>query len=48
MTDLADYHELVSDLFTLPRTQNEWDRYRLSDEQVEFYRQLHALEGEGQ
>jgi ectoine hydroxylase-related dioxygenase (phytanoyl-CoA dioxygenase family) len=45
MTDLADYHELVSDLFTLPRTRDEWDRYRLSDEQVAFYRENGYLAG---
>jgi ectoine hydroxylase-related dioxygenase (phytanoyl-CoA dioxygenase family) len=43
--DLADYHELVSDLFTLPKTPEEWDRYRLTDEQVAFYRENGYLAG---
>jgi hypothetical protein len=38
--DLADYHHAVSDLFKIPSTAEEWDRYRLSDEQV---RQFHDL-----
>jgi ectoine hydroxylase-related dioxygenase (phytanoyl-CoA dioxygenase family) len=45
MTDLSNYHELVSDLFTLPKTPDEWERYRLSDEQVEFYRENGYLAG---
>jgi hypothetical protein len=32
--DLSTRHDLVSDLFQLPRTRQEWERYRLSDEQV--------------
>jgi ectoine hydroxylase-related dioxygenase (phytanoyl-CoA dioxygenase family) len=43
--DLADFHELVSDLFAFPLTRDEWDRYRLSDEQVEFYREEGYLAG---
>lgn len=44
-TDYADYHELVSDLFPLPQTPEEWDRFRLSHEQVEFYRENGYLAG---
>lgn len=36
--DLSKQHRLVGDLFSLPSTQNEWRQYRLTDEQVEFYR----------
>jgi ectoine hydroxylase-related dioxygenase (phytanoyl-CoA dioxygenase family) len=43
--DLAERHELVSDLFSLPRTPEEWERYRLSDEQVEFYHDNGYLAG---
>ncbi|MFX0557115.1 phytanoyl-CoA dioxygenase family protein [Maribacter sp. CXY002] len=32
--DLADYHHLVSDLFHLPKTVDEWEPYRLSKEQI--------------
>ena len=35
--DLSQRHELVGDLFQLPRSRDEWDQYRLSDEQVAFY-----------
>ncbi|WP_353719283.1 phytanoyl-CoA dioxygenase family protein [Dyadobacter sp. 676] len=35
--DLSQYHELVSDLFKQPATREEWDQYRLSDEQVAFF-----------
>ena len=37
--DLSESHELVSDLFSIPTTKEEWDQYRLSDEQVEFYQE---------
>src|SRR3982751_1806174 len=35
--DLSLYHELISDLIKLPRTADEWARYRLSDEQIAFF-----------
>lgn len=35
--DLSTRHELVSDLFALPRNGEEWDRYRLSDQQVAHF-----------
>jgi ectoine hydroxylase-related dioxygenase (phytanoyl-CoA dioxygenase family) len=38
VTDLAQRHELVSDLFELPKTKSQWDKYRLSDDQVAQYR----------
>lgn len=44
-TDLSTRHELVSDLFRLPRTRDEWDRFRLSAEQVAFYREHGYLAG---
>lgn len=37
VTDLSGYHELVSDLFTQPAAPEDWERYRLSDEQVAFF-----------
>jgi ectoine hydroxylase-related dioxygenase (phytanoyl-CoA dioxygenase family) len=36
--DLSHYHQPVTDLFTLPQTVDDWARYRLSDEQIEFYK----------
>ena len=35
--DLADRHEIVSKLFARPGSAEQWDQYRLSDEQVQFF-----------
>lgn len=43
--DLADYHELVSDLFRLPKTREEWEQYRLSDEQVAHFHEYGYVSG---
>jgi len=43
--DLADYDHPVSDLFPLPRTSEEWDRYKLTDEQVKFFQDNGYLSG---
>ncbi|WP_273565489.1 phytanoyl-CoA dioxygenase family protein [Maribacter halichondriae] len=43
--DLADYHELVSDLFRLPKTTEEWQQYRLSDEQVAHFHEFGYVSG---
>lgn len=43
--DLSRRHELVGDLFRLPTTPAEWDRYRLTDAQVDFYREQGYLPG---
>ena len=40
--DLSRYHRPVSELFP---TATEWDSYRLSDEQVRFYREHGYLAG---
>src|SRR5688572_23327251 len=37
VVDLSTRHEPVSDLFPQPRRPEEWDRYRLTDEQVAFF-----------
>lgn len=44
-TDLSTRHELAGSLFQLPKTRDEWDRYRLSDEQVRFYQENGYLAG---
>jgi len=44
-TDLSTRHELVGDLFQLPRSRDEWERYKLSDEQVAFYHEQGYLAG---
>jgi ectoine hydroxylase-related dioxygenase (phytanoyl-CoA dioxygenase family) len=43
--DLSLRHELVSDLFRIPQSEAEWDQYRLSDEQVEFFKENGYLAG---
>ena len=43
--DLASRHELLTDLFSLPDTQEQWDRFRLSDEQLTSYREQGFLAG---
>lgn len=43
--DLADYHELVSDLFKQPKSREEWDQYRLTDEQVAHFHKYGYLAG---
>ena len=37
-TDYSQLHQLAGDLFTMPKTAGEWERFRLSNEQVEFFR----------
>ena len=37
--DLSKYHELITDLFKWPETAADWDRYRLTAEQVAFYQE---------
>src|SRR5688572_25205622 len=43
--DLARHHGPVSSLFRQPVSAEEWDSYRLSDEQVSFYREHGYLAG---
>ena len=43
--DLSEYHNLVSDLFKMPQSEEEWEQYKLSDDQVEFFRQNGYLPG---
>jgi len=44
-TDLAPMHHLVSNLFHWPASAAQWDQYRLSDEQIEQFRQEGFLAG---
>lgn len=45
MDDLSTHHTLVSNLFKRPSHPKGWSQYRLSDEQVEFYREHGYLAG---
>jgi len=43
--DLSTRHDLVGSLFTLASTQKEWEHYRLSEDQVEFFHEYGYLKG---
>lgn len=43
--DLAEQHAPVGKLFALPKTDAEWKRFRLSDEQVAFFHENGYLAG---
>src|SRR5215208_1192298 len=43
--DLSTCHDLITRLFTIPSSADEWARYRLSNEQVEFYRENGYIAG---
>ncbi|MFC0264255.1 phytanoyl-CoA dioxygenase family protein [Fontibacter flavus] len=45
MTDLSKIHHPISSLFTFPQKADEWDQYRLSDEQVSFFNENGYLGG---
>jgi hypothetical protein len=37
INDLSSYHELRSKFFKQPSTKAEWDKYRLTQEQIDFF-----------
>lgn len=43
--DLSLRHDLVGDLFSVPRSEAEWDQYRLTDEQVASFHENGYLAG---
>jgi len=43
--DLSSRHHLVGELFELPTRRAEWDRYRLSEEQLKFFDENGYLAG---
>ena len=45
LADLSERHGPVSDMFHVPISADQWDEYRLSDEQVEFFHQNGYLAG---
>ncbi len=45
MQDLADKHHLITDLFKLPKSLEEWNQYRLTDEQVIHFHEFGYLSG---
>lgn len=43
--DLSPRHELLSDLFALPHSRADWDRYRLTEDQLAFFNEYGYLAG---
>jgi ectoine hydroxylase-related dioxygenase (phytanoyl-CoA dioxygenase family) len=43
--DLSEYHFPVSKIFTWPTKSSEWDQYRLSQEQVDFFNEFGYVSG---
>src|SRR5262245_59075829 len=43
--DLSNYHHAISDLFPIVSNKADWEQYRLTDDQVEFYRENGYLAG---
>lgn len=43
--DLADHHRMVTGMFLTPKSDEEWQEYRLSDEQVEFFHEHGYVSG---
>ena len=43
--DLAERHEMVSTLFKWPKKKEDWDEYRLSDEQVAHFHEYGYISG---
>src|SRR5215203_7530523 len=45
VNDLSKVHELVSDLFHWPRSKSDWDKFKLTDDQVSFFDENGFLAG---
>lgn len=43
--DFAEVHELISNLFPKPQKADEWEQYKLTDEQVSFFHENGYLAG---
>lgn len=43
--DLSEIHQQLTHLFPWPKTKSDWDQYRLSKEQVDFYHENGYLAG---
>jgi ectoine hydroxylase-related dioxygenase (phytanoyl-CoA dioxygenase family) len=43
--DLSNYEHLVSDMFKWPETANEWAKFKLTEEQLEFFNKNGYLSG---
>lgn len=45
LVDLSEHHQLVSDFFKWPTSKAEWDQYRLSQDQIDFFNENGYLSG---
>lgn len=45
LDDLSRYHEPISSLFQKPASPEEWERCRLSEDQIEFFNENRYLAG---
>lgn len=45
ISDLSKVHELISDLFDWPKSEKEWDQYKLDNEQITFFNENGYLPG---
>lgn len=45
LKDLSELHKQATNLFSSPKTQDEWNQYRLTKEQVEFFNENGYLPG---
>jgi len=43
--DLSAVHELISDMFRWPKNKSEWDQYKLTQEQINFFNENGYLGG---
>ena len=43
--DLADYDSMITRMFTIPTISDEWEKYRLSEEQIAFFNENGYLSG---
>lgn len=45
VNDLSQYHHLLSNFFKMPKNETDWDQYKLTEEQVEFFHENGYLSG---
>ncbi|EAZ80374.1 phytanoyl-CoA dioxygenase family protein [Algoriphagus machipongonensis] len=43
MRDLSDYSQPITDLFDLPKSEEDWERYKLSEDQIASFHELGYL-----
>jgi len=45
LVDLSEHHELVSDFFKWPANKEEWEQYKLTQDQIDFFNENGYLAG---